>query len=167
MKRKLNADDVPTPVAPNVPENKTSQTFEDLGLDSRILQAIAKEGFLSPTPVQARSVPLALEGKDILGQSCLIQSRQLMAWLSLAARANTGSGKTAAYVLPILDAILRRKAVSFSLASISKSLTPADRSSLSPKSLLPSSSFLPVSSLSRSRKQSEPSLPFARGKFEP
>lgn len=76
MKRKLNADDVPTPVPPNVQENKTSQTFEDLGLDSRILQAIAKEGFISPTPVQAQSVPLALEGKDILGQSCLITFSQ-------------------------------------------------------------------------------------------
>lgn len=76
MKRKLNVDDVPTPVAPDVQENKTSQTFEDLGLDSRILQAIAKEGFISPTPVQAHSVPLALEGKDILGRSCLVTVSQ-------------------------------------------------------------------------------------------
>ena len=71
MKRKLNEDDVPTPVVPATQGNKTSRTFEEFGLDSRLLQAVAKEGFLRPTPVQAQSVPLALEGKDILGQFCL------------------------------------------------------------------------------------------------
>lgn len=62
MKRKLNEGDVPTPVP-------TQPNFEDLGLDARILQAIAaEEGFNLPTPVQAQAIPLALEGRDILGQ---------------------------------------------------------------------------------------------------
>ncbi|MCJ1388256.1 ATP-dependent DNA/RNA helicase [Xylographa bjoerkii] len=92
MKRKLNEEDVPMPTA-SVPMDKSnSRTFDALSLDVRLLQAIAHEKYTSPTPVQSQAIPLALEGKDIL------------------ARAKTGSGKTAAYVLPILEAILRRKA---------------------------------------------------------
>ena len=67
MKRKLNEEDVPTPLAP-VPKDRTSsRTFDTLGLDVRLLQAIAHKGYSSPTPVQSQAIPLALEGKDILG----------------------------------------------------------------------------------------------------
>lgn len=75
MKRKLNEDNTPTAtevedsgpaVAPQV--NHGDLTFQSLGLDPRLLQAIAKENFPSPTPVQAKSIPLALEGKDVLGR---------------------------------------------------------------------------------------------------
>ncbi|KAG9536413.1 ATP-dependent RNA helicase DBP9, partial [Aureobasidium melanogenum] len=98
MKRKLNDQDVPE-VAEAVTEveakvektTPTAKTFAELGLDARLLQAINKEKFAAPTPVQARAIPLALSGKDIL------------------ARARTGSGKTAAYLLPILQSILHRK----------------------------------------------------------
>ncbi|KAL8793172.1 MAG: hypothetical protein Q9195_004202 [Heterodermia aff. obscurata] len=91
MKRKLNEKDVPIPITQSAdPQNAVS--FSTFGLDSRLLQAIAREGFSTPTPIQKDAIPLALEGKDIL------------------ARAKTGSGKTAAYLLPILEAILRRKA---------------------------------------------------------
>ncbi|KAK4697699.1 ATP-dependent RNA helicase DDX56/DBP9, partial [Lecanoromycetidae sp. Uapishka_2] len=68
-----------------------TQTFSDLGLETRLLQAIAKANFSCPTPIQAKSIPLALEGRDIL------------------ARSKTGSGKTAAYILPILQSVLQRK----------------------------------------------------------
>lgn len=80
MKRKLNDQDVPE-VAETVTdveaeaeekvEKKTStaKTFAELGLDARLLQAINKEKFAAPTPVQARAIPLALSGKDILGNS--------------------------------------------------------------------------------------------------
>lgn len=69
MKRKLNEDDVPMPtpqeeVKPNPPPN-----FENLGLDARLLQAIAKESFTRPTPVQAQAIPLILEGRDVLGRN--------------------------------------------------------------------------------------------------
>ncbi|THW55348.1 DEAD-domain-containing protein [Aureobasidium pullulans] len=99
MKRKLNDQDVPevadavttTTEEPTEKKAPTAKTFAELGLDARLLQAINKEKFAAPTPVQARAIPLALSGKDIL------------------ARARTGSGKTAAYLLPILQSILHRK----------------------------------------------------------
>ncbi|KAF1988833.1 ATP-dependent RNA helicase DBP9 [Aulographum hederae CBS 113979] len=89
MKRKLNAQDVPEEVQTS---QKALSQFQSLGLDPRILQGIAKEAFSEPTPIQAKAIPLALEGKDIL------------------ARSKTGSGKTAAYILPILQSTLKRKA---------------------------------------------------------
>ncbi|KAK6442491.1 ATP-dependent DNA/RNA helicase [Oleoguttula sp. CCFEE 5521] len=96
MKRKLNADDVPEPVASDVVTATVSINtgFASLGLDARLLQAIAKEKLTAPTPVQVQAIPLAIAGKDIL------------------ARAKTGSGKTLAYLLPIIHSILRRKASS-------------------------------------------------------
>jgi ATP-dependent RNA helicase DDX56/DBP9 len=92
MKRKLDGNDVPAPV---VEEAKTqeSNSFADLGLDARLLQAIAKQNFKAPTLVQKKAIPLAIKGRDVL------------------ARAKTGSGKTAAYLLPILHAILKQKEV--------------------------------------------------------
>ena len=72
MKRKLDADDVPVPVQSNGSDSKPSdrqnhKSFQSFGLDSRLLQAVAQEGFSKPTPVQAQAIPPALEGKDILG----------------------------------------------------------------------------------------------------
>ena len=64
-------------------------------VDSRILRALADLGFARPTLVQSKAVPLALEGRDIL------------------ARARTGSGKTAAYCIPVIQKILSAKYVSF------------------------------------------------------
>src|SRR5262245_53995405 len=63
---------------------ETQQTFADLGLRPEVLEGIAKQGFERPTYVQARLIPLALQGKDVLGQS------------------KTGTGKTAAFGLPLL-----------------------------------------------------------------
>lgn len=75
MKRKLNDQDVPevadavttTTEEPTEKKAPTVKTFAELGLDARLLQAINKEKFAAPTPVQARAIPLALSGKDILG----------------------------------------------------------------------------------------------------
>lgn len=92
MKRKLDANDVPTPAA-EIEDPKTDGSFAGLGLDSRLLQGITKQNFQTPTLVQSKAIPLALEGRDIL------------------ARAKTGSGKTAAYLLPILHSVLKRKQV--------------------------------------------------------
>ncbi|KAF9356425.1 ATP-dependent DNA/RNA helicase [Mortierella sp. AD094] len=69
----------------------TNVTFGDLGLDDRLLRGLAKLNFTKPTPVQAKSIPLALAGKDIL------------------AKARTGSGKTAAFMLPLIHKILTVK----------------------------------------------------------
>lgn len=71
MKRKLNDEQVPSPVEPDpVPQGNT--TFVSFGLDARLLQAIAQENFSSPTLVQAKAIPLILDGKDVLGQQCLL-----------------------------------------------------------------------------------------------
>lgn len=67
MKRKLNDDDVPIGVSPEQ-SNNMEPTFADLGLEPRLLQAIAKHNFSKPTLVQSKAIPLALEGKDILGE---------------------------------------------------------------------------------------------------
>jgi ATP-dependent RNA helicase DDX56/DBP9 len=71
MKRKLNSEDVPEVVAPEGDETPAATpakaTFDTLNLDARILQAITREKFTEPTPVQAATLPLALNGKDILG----------------------------------------------------------------------------------------------------
>ncbi|MCP1660632.1 DEAD/DEAH box helicase [Neisseria perflava] len=64
--------------------------FTDLNLDKNILSALQSAGYESPTPVQAQSIPLALEGRDIM------------------ASAQTGSGKTAAFLLPTLQRLTRR-----------------------------------------------------------
>ncbi|KAL6921616.1 hypothetical protein ACHAPO_010987 [Fusarium lateritium] len=76
------------------PEQKQAEetSFVDLGLDPRLLQAIAQQKFAKPTLVQRKAIPLALNGQDVL------------------AKADCGSGKTAAYVLPLLSSILKRKA---------------------------------------------------------
>ncbi|KAG9229395.1 ATP-dependent RNA helicase dbp9 [Amylocarpus encephaloides] len=98
MKRKLDENDVPALVeeierSKEAAEKKKAgvSTFADLALDSRLLQGISKQNFQTPTPVQCKAIPLALEGRDVM------------------ARAKTGSGKTAAYLLPILHLILKRK----------------------------------------------------------
>ncbi|PYH36066.1 ATP-dependent DNA/RNA helicase [Aspergillus neoniger CBS 115656] len=94
MKRKLDANDVPSPEVAETKEapDANEADFESLNLDPRLRQALIKEKFTKPTLVQAKAIPLALAGKDIL------------------ARAKTGSGKTAAYVLPILQTIIQKKA---------------------------------------------------------
>ena len=60
-------------------------TFEQLKLISPILKALSAQGYTEPTPIQQRAIPPALEGRDLLG--C----------------AQTGTGKTAAFALPILQ----------------------------------------------------------------
>ncbi|MDG4720190.1 MULTISPECIES: DEAD/DEAH box helicase [Thalassospira] len=59
--------------------------FSELGLAEPVLRALAQEGYDAPTPIQAQSIPSLLQGKDLLGI------------------AQTGTGKTAAFALPILD----------------------------------------------------------------
>lgn len=63
------------------------KTFADLGLSEPILKALGLVGYESPSPIQAESIPIVLEGKDLLGQ------------------AQTGTGKTAAFALPLLNQV--------------------------------------------------------------
>ena len=64
-----------------------SKTFADFSLDDSLQQALETLGFTTPTPVQEQSIPAAMEGKDLLVSS------------------QTGSGKTAAFLLPTLNAL--------------------------------------------------------------
>ncbi|KAG9246726.1 P-loop containing nucleoside triphosphate hydrolase protein [Calycina marina] len=105
MKRKLDENDVPIPTS-QVEEAKKEASFSDLGLDSRLLQGILKQNFHTPTPVQSKAIPLALEGRDVL------------------ARAKTGSGKTLAYLLPVLDSILKSKQTSTTRYTVALILVP-------------------------------------------
>ncbi len=67
-------------------------TFADLGLSSKVLSAVTDAGYQQPTPIQAEAIPHALQGKDVLGI------------------AQTGTGKTASFVLPMLTRLEKGRA---------------------------------------------------------
>ena len=73
-------------------------TFADFGLDPKIQKAVSEQGYNTPTPIQAQSIPHVLAGRDLMGA------------------AQTGTGKTAAFVLPIIQQILRHASSSASPA---------------------------------------------------
>jgi ATP-dependent RNA helicase DeaD len=74
-------------------ETTTPVRFAELGLSETVLLALADVGYESPSPIQAQTIPVLLSGKDMLGQ------------------AQTGTGKTAAFALPILSQLdLKQKA---------------------------------------------------------
>ncbi len=75
-----------TPQHPGSP-TKTSITFQDLQLAKALMKALDEVGYEVPTPIQAETIPPLLAGKDVLGQ------------------AQTGTGKTAAFALPLLSRI--------------------------------------------------------------
>ncbi|KAH7378355.1 P-loop containing nucleoside triphosphate hydrolase protein [Pyrenochaeta sp. MPI-SDFR-AT-0127] len=113
MKRKLNEHDVPeeessppskrrasdasqtVPTSPpkssKAAATEIAASFSEFELEPRLLRGIRDQKWSSPTAVQSHAIPLALQGRDIL------------------ARSGTGTGKTAAYLLPLLHNTLRRK----------------------------------------------------------
>lgn len=68
-------------------------SFTDLGLSAAILEAVAQQGYDTPSPIQAQAIPAVLEGKDVM------------------AAAQTGTGKTAGFTLPILERLSGGKKV--------------------------------------------------------
>ncbi len=74
-------------------QTASALTFSDLSLNTPLLKALTKSGYTTPTPIQAQAIPLALAGSDLL--------------LS----AQTGSGKTASFVLPILHKLSQKNPV--------------------------------------------------------
>ena len=71
------------------PEEEGAQTFADLGIHDDVLEAIEEMGWETPTPVQRDAYPLAIAGRDVI-----VQSR-------------TGTGKTGAFGLPLVDGLLK------------------------------------------------------------
>jgi ATP-dependent RNA helicase DDX27 len=68
----------------------TSSSFQGMSLSRPILRGLAAVGFSQPTPIQAKTIPVALLGKDVVGGAV------------------TGSGKTAAFIIPVLERLLYR-----------------------------------------------------------
>ena len=66
--------------------------FNELGLSEKVLKAVEASGYDTPTPIQEQAIPFALQGRDILGI------------------AQTGTGKTAAFTLPMLSTLERGRA---------------------------------------------------------
>ncbi|MBI4194444.1 MAG: DEAD/DEAH box helicase [Betaproteobacteria bacterium] len=74
------------------------QSFAGLGLSAELTRAVAEQGYTQPTPVQVQAIPVILEGRDVL------------------AGAQTGTGKTAGFALPLLQRLASRANTSFSPA---------------------------------------------------
>ena len=72
------------------------ENFLSLKLEQILMDSIAKINFKTPTPIQAEAIPVALEGKDILGT------------------AQTGTGKTAAFGIPLVNFLLKTKKIQLS-----------------------------------------------------
>lgn len=88
-------------------ENDMRKEFHEMDLDDRILKAIAKLGWEKPTLIQERAIPLLLNGKDVL------------------IRARTGSGKTGAFAVPVIQKILKQKQVACEQAVKALILAPS------------------------------------------
>lgn len=77
--------DAAEPAAPEAPAEPAGPTFLDLGLDARVLAAVEDLGYTRPSPIQEATIPLLLDGRDVVGL------------------AQTGTGKTGAFALPALS----------------------------------------------------------------
>ena len=77
--------DAAEPAAPEAPAGPAGPTFLDLGLDARVLAAVEDLGYTRPSPIQEATIPLLLDGRDVVGL------------------AQTGTGKTGAFALPALS----------------------------------------------------------------
>lgn len=83
-------------------------SFDQMGLDERLLLSIVNMGWYEPTPIQEAAIPLIIEGRDIL------------------AKARTGSGKTGAYAIPLINKILNMKRkVSSKQSTVALIITPS------------------------------------------
>ncbi|MDV8146850.1 DEAD/DEAH box helicase [Arthrobacter sp. B10-11] len=77
--------EAPKAEAPNAEDEEEGIRFADLGIDGRVLAALQDVGYEKPSPIQAATIPLLLEGRDVVGL------------------AQTGTGKTAAFAVPALS----------------------------------------------------------------
>ncbi len=89
--------DTPTESATATPE-AVAPRFDTLPLDAKLLRAVANSGYTAMTPIQAKAIPVVLAGRDVMGA------------------AQTGTGKTAAFTLPLLQRMLKHENASASPA---------------------------------------------------
>lgn len=85
------------PITANAAHDENGTTFKDLGIIDSLCEACSSLGYRAATPIQREAIPLALQGRDLIGL------------------AETGSGKTAAFALPILQALMEKPQSFFSL----------------------------------------------------
>ncbi|KAL4771446.1 ATP-dependent rRNA helicase rrp3 [Aspergillus nidulans var. acristatus] len=78
-------------------EEPATKSFKELGIIDQLCEACENMGYKAPTPIQSQAIPLALEGRDVIGL------------------AETGSGKTAAFALPMLQALMEAPQTLFGL----------------------------------------------------
>ena len=81
-----------------VAEVPASPLFNTLPLDAKLLRAVADQGYASMTPIQPKAIPIVLAGRDVMGA------------------AQTGTGKTAAFSIPLLQKMLKHENASMSPA---------------------------------------------------
>ena len=86
-------DEVIEPSSPQTPSpSPDAGSFDGLGLSADILKAVADSGYTTPTPIQAKTIPLAMERRDVIGI------------------AQTGTGKTASFTLPMIEMLSKGRA---------------------------------------------------------
>src|ERR1700759_5349200 len=83
---------IPEPASARHSREREQMKFSELGLSDKVLKAVEASGYDTPTPIQEQAIPFALQGRDVLGI------------------AQTGTGKTAAFTLPMLSMLERGRA---------------------------------------------------------
>jgi len=96
------SEEIASPVAPEAPTQETSPSpenrglespgFSSLGLSEQVLKAVSESGYTTPTPIQAQGIPVVLQRRDLIGI------------------AQTGTGKTASFTLPMIELLARGRA---------------------------------------------------------
>ena len=103
---------MPEVLLPQHPVPETDRSFDELGLVPELLTAVAELGWTHPTPIQNAVIPTALEGRDVVGL------------------AETGSGKTAAFALPIVQRLEGGKGIAALILSPTREITLQTKSFL-------------------------------------
>ena len=91
-----------------------SQDFNGFGLPAKLLQALARIDYTTPTPIQLQTIPLALEGRDVLGS------------------AQTGTGKTAAFGIPMIVHLMNNPIATALIMTPTRELAAQVRTALMP-----------------------------------
>ncbi|MBL8350040.1 MAG: DEAD/DEAH box helicase [Burkholderiaceae bacterium] len=91
-------DDLPALSPERAAADAAPRRFDTLALDPKLLRAVAESGYTAMTPIQAKAIPLVLAGRDVMGA------------------AQTGTGKTAAFSLPLLQKMMKHETASMSPA---------------------------------------------------